>query len=92
MKEINQECLNLSFNSSYDQSDHTDLDTSQFSDNKSVLSHKSVASILKGEKDGPKSDFSKKKNLIYENTELVAQIESEAKKEEEKLTKQRKLQ
>ena len=51
-----------------------------------------MASILKGEKDGPKSDFSKKKNLIYENTELVAQIESEAKKEEEKLTKQRKLQ
>jgi len=82
----------LSFNSSYEESDHTDLDTSQFSDSKSVLSKKSVASVIKDGKDELKSDFSKKKNLIYENTELVAQIELDAKKEEEKLVKQRKVQ
>ena len=40
----------------------------------------------------PKSDFSKKKNIIYENIDIVSQIENEAKKEEDKLIKQKKAQ
>jgi hypothetical protein len=41
------------------------MDTSQFSDSKSIVSKASVNTAVKEGKEGPRSDFSKKKNMIY---------------------------
>lgn len=89
MKDYNEEVLNASFNNDdySEDNDQSELDksmTSQNSEDKqSVRSRNQSLSELTNpnlKRTEPKSDFSKKPSVIYENTELINKLESEAKK------------
>jgi hypothetical protein len=70
MKEYNEECLNASFNEDVDSENaSSEHDTSGVMDNRSVNSRKdSISSLSKeilNQVQPPKSNFSKKPNIIY---------------------------
>lgn len=103
MKDYNAEVLNASFNNDEYSEDNepSELDRSMTSinsgeDKQSVRSrNQSLTSDINDptlrRNEPKKSDFSKKPSIIYENTELINKLETEAKKEQEKRDKIRKL-
>jgi hypothetical protein len=90
MKDYNEEVLNASFNNEEysEDNEHSELDKSitSLDDKSSVRSRQNSEvdlkelALKKGE--SKKSDFSKKPAVIYENTELITKLETEAKKEQ----------
>lgn len=79
MKDYNEECLNASFNEESSDTEITpsELNSSMYSDNKSVHSKKdsiNLQDLPKGMQ--PKTDFSKKPSasVIYENTEMITKL------------------
>lgn len=91
MKDYHDEVLNASFNNDEysEDGEPNELDRSMSSvasggDEKSVRSRNQSINEAKVDPDlqriPQKSDFTKKPSIIYENTELINKLESEAKK------------
>lgn len=99
MKDYNEEVVNASFNNEEysEDNEHSELDKSMTSgdDKNSVRSRQNslndVGEMALKRGDSKKSDFTKKPAVIYENTELINKLETDAKKEQEKRDKIKKL-